>query len=395
VKDLFTCQQAKRYFQLAWFAESHDNIVGNLSSKDHLTYRDAKEHILNLPSNHRSPSETSSKNSNPHSEANAVSTSNGMKDKTKQKLSSSSSNSRSKDCNWCLKHIPGTTFSHIWIQCKELKVRRDRNGAETVAPVLEVANTVTSNSSKWIFNTGTSSHLTPDRNWFESFSSVRGNIVLADKTQVEYTDVGSVRLSCRLPSGDISVVLLRCTVLVPSLRKCLYSWNSSKLIWKFALIDDGVLQVVRKLDRSVVINTFQSGNDFVLDLVLSESGYLTDDTDYDFWHAALGHLFKANVNRKLYEDVYLTPDCPSNVTCIPCPMSKSKHKVPNPVESKSIEVFELIHIDVCRPFPNESYGGSKYCVTVINDFSCFLWVFFLKRKLDTSITLRIFFNHVE
>jgi hypothetical protein len=79
---------------------------------------------------------------------------------------------------------------------------------------------------------------------------------------------------------------------VPSLRKSLYSWNSVKSIGKFALIDDGVLQVIRKLDRSVVINAFQSGNDFVLDLVPTESASLADDTDYDFWHAALGHPLK-------------------------------------------------------------------------------------------------------
>jgi hypothetical protein len=52
VKDLFACQEAKRDFLLAWFAESHDNVVENISSKDHLTYHEAKEHILNLPSNH-------------------------------------------------------------------------------------------------------------------------------------------------------------------------------------------------------------------------------------------------------------------------------------------------------------------------------------------------------
>jgi hypothetical protein len=50
--------------------------------------------------------------------------------------------------------------------------------------------------------------MTPDRTCFEFFSSVRGNLGLADKTQVEYTGVGSVRLSSRLPSGDIAVVLL-------------------------------------------------------------------------------------------------------------------------------------------------------------------------------------------
>jgi hypothetical protein len=58
--------------------------VENLSSKDHLTYHEAKEHILNLPSNHRSPSGASSKNSKPQYEANAVSSSNGKKDKIEE-----------------------------------------------------------------------------------------------------------------------------------------------------------------------------------------------------------------------------------------------------------------------------------------------------------------------
>jgi hypothetical protein len=65
---------------------------------------------------------------------------------------------------------------------------------------------------------------------------------------------------------------------------------------KFALIDDGVLQVNRMFDRSVVITIFQSGNNVVLDLIPSESASIADDTDYDFWHAALDHPFKASMN---------------------------------------------------------------------------------------------------
>jgi hypothetical protein len=339
--------------------------------KTNRTYHEAKERILNLPSNHRSTSGASSTNSKPQHEANAVSSLNVKKDKKKKKRSFSSSNSGGKECNWCRKYSPGTASGHMWTQCNELKAPRDHNGAETAAPIQEVANTVSSNSSKWIFETSASSHMTPDRNCFEYFSSVRGNVVLADKTHLEYTGVGSVRLSYHLPSRDISVVLLHHVHFVPSLRKSLYSWNSVKSIGKFALIDDGVLQVVRKLDRSVVINTFQSGNDFVLDLVPSESASLADDPDYDFWHAALGYSFKANVNRKLYNDGYLIPDCLSNFPCNPCALSKSKQKVPKPVESKSIDVVELIHTDVCGPFPNESHGGSKYLLTVIDDFSRF------------------------
>jgi hypothetical protein len=118
-------QEVKQDFLLVWFAEFHDNVVDNLSSKDHLTYHDAKEHIQNVPSNHRSPSGASFKNSKPQHEANAVSSSNGKKDKKKKTGSSTSSSSGGKECNWCRKHLTGTASGHIWIQCKDLKARRD------------------------------------------------------------------------------------------------------------------------------------------------------------------------------------------------------------------------------------------------------------------------------
>jgi hypothetical protein len=114
LKDVFACQEAKRDFLLAWFAEFHDNIVENLLSKDNLTYYKAKERTLNLPSNHYSPCRASSKNFKPQYEANAVSSSNGKKDQQKKNGSFSSSNSSSKECNWYRKHSPGTAdWSYI------------------------------------------------------------------------------------------------------------------------------------------------------------------------------------------------------------------------------------------------------------------------------------------
>jgi hypothetical protein len=105
--------------------------------------------------------------------------------------------------------------------CTELKAQRDINGAEMVGPVQEVANTIRSNTSKWIFDTSASSQMTPDRNCFESFSSVRSNILLADKTEVEYTGIGSVHRSSLRPSGDIVIILLHRILFVPSLWKSL------------------------------------------------------------------------------------------------------------------------------------------------------------------------------
>jgi hypothetical protein len=40
MKGLFTCQEAKRDGLIAWLAESYDNMIESLSSKDILTYPD-------------------------------------------------------------------------------------------------------------------------------------------------------------------------------------------------------------------------------------------------------------------------------------------------------------------------------------------------------------------
>jgi hypothetical protein len=148
VKDCCACEEVKRDFLQAWFAESHNNVVEPLLSNDHLTYHEAQKWILNHPSNHRSACGASSKNSKPQHEANGISSPNGKKDKKKKKGSFSASNSASKDCNWYHKHSPGTMLGHIWTLWKEIKSRRDRNRVEIAAPVQEVANTVSYNSSK-------------------------------------------------------------------------------------------------------------------------------------------------------------------------------------------------------------------------------------------------------
>jgi hypothetical protein len=80
VKNLVTYQEVKRDFHLAWFADFQSIVVDKLPSNDTLTYYEAKEHILNLYSNHCTLSRASSKNSNTQHEANTVSSLKGKND---------------------------------------------------------------------------------------------------------------------------------------------------------------------------------------------------------------------------------------------------------------------------------------------------------------------------
>jgi hypothetical protein len=246
------------------------------------------------------------------------------------------------------------------------------------APIEEVTHSVNFNSSNCCFDTTICSYMAPDNNYLESMSSVQYKIVFADNTQVVYTGIRSVPLSCHLLSTYICLVMLHRVLFILCLRKSLYSWNSVKSIEKFPLIIHGGLQVILKLNRSVVINTFQSANDFDLDIVQSEFASFADDTDYEFWYAAFGHIFKIHVHRNLDKDRSLIPDYPSNFNYNPSALSKFNHQVPKPREFNSIEEFQLIFHNRCEPFPNESNSVLKYFSTIIDKFPQLSWVFFLK-----------------
>ena len=49
----------------------------------------------------------------------------------------------------------------------------------------------------------------------------------------------------------------------------------------------------------------------------------------------------------------------------------------------------LVHSDLIGPLPTPSYGGSRYVLTFIDDYSRFCWVYFLKLKSEVFEQLKI------
>jgi len=42
--------------------------------------------------------------------------------------------------------------------------------------------------------------------------------------------------------------------------------------------------------------------------------------------------------------------------------------------------LDLVHSDLMGPFPHPSINKARYVVTFIDDYSCYTWVYFLKKK---------------
>ena len=81
--------------------------------------------------------------------------------------------------------------------------------------------------------------------------------------------------------------------------------------------------------------------------------------------------------------------------CIDCIKGKqTRHKSKNPT-IRSNELLELIHTDICGPFDILSWGGEKYFITFINDFSRYCYLFLLHEKSQLVDVLEAFINEVQ
>ena len=54
-----------------------------------------------------------------------------------------------------------------------------------------------------------------------------------------------------------------------------------------------------------------------------------------------------------------------------------------------------MHIDLCGPMSEDSLGGSKHFLLIVDDFSRFMWVYFLTRKSETLLTFIYWGTHAE
>jgi hypothetical protein len=57
--------------------------------------------------------------------------------------------------------------------------------------------------------------------------------------------------------------------------------------------------------------------------------------------------------------------------------------------------LELPHMNLFGLIAYTSIDGSKYCLVIVDDYSLFLWVFFLQEKSQTQETLKRFLRRSQ
>lgn len=193
----------------------------------------------------------------------------------------------------------------------------------------------------WLVDSGASRHMTGNKNVLANFKQVQfsSQVELGDDASYEIKGIGSA---------------------------------SFQLVWSKDT----------KLSSTIVIGIKEGG-------LYKVPGHIqalvhSIASPYKLWHRRFGHLhFKALPDiQKMVRGMPII-NSQHNGICKGCMLGKNAKKSFPRSFTRSKEILELIHSDVCGPMSSPSLNGYLYYVIFIDDYSRKTWIYFLKTKGET------------
>ncbi|XP_010457015.1 PREDICTED: uncharacterized protein LOC104738554 [Camelina sativa] len=236
----------------------------------------------------------------------------------------------------------------------------------------------------WFFDSGCSRHMTGTKSNLQNIKKLKGGtITFGDGSHGLIQGKGITR--------DTELPQLVNVYLVQGLRANLISISQ--------LCDEGLSVLFTKTDckaldesGNVKLYGVRSGNNCYMWEKQSIKCYSARGS-IDLWHQRLGHMNTRNlatlVNKEIIRGVPKLKG-EDNMVCGPCNQGKQvkiQHKKVPDVQSKS--ALDLIHMDLMGPMQVESLAGKKYVFVLVDDYSRYTWVRFIREKSDTIDSFKI------
>ncbi|GJX14223.1 retrovirus-related pol polyprotein from transposon TNT 1-94 [Tanacetum coccineum] len=117
------------------------------------------------------------------------------------------------------------------------------------------------------------------------------------------------------------------------------------------------------------------------------------------WHCRLSHLYFGAINQLMSKDLVdglLKFKYNKDHLCSACEQDKSKKaSLPSKLVPSTESKLELLHMDFCRPMRVASINGKKYILVIVDDYSRYTWVYFLRTKDEAPDIIIDFVNQVQ
>ncbi|XP_057969384.1 uncharacterized protein LOC131158531 [Malania oleifera] len=112
------------------------------------------------------------------------------------------------------------------------------------------------------------------------------------------------------------------------------------------------------------------------------------------WHKRLGHISKERLEKLVKSGILPDLDFTDFDICVNCIKGKQTRHTKKEA-TRSTQLLEIIHMDICGPFDINTFSNDRYCITFIDDFSRYGYVCLLHDKSQAVKALEIYVNEVE
>jgi hypothetical protein len=102
-----------------------------------------------------------------------------------------------------------------------------------------------------------------------------------------------------------------------------------------------------------------------------------DDVSSKLWHHRLGHISRGWIECLVKESILPPLEFSDFEHCINCIKGKYIKQIKKSAK-RNVGILEIIHIDICGPFPIASMDGYDPFITFMNDYSRYGYIYPIK-----------------
>ncbi|GJT94323.1 retrovirus-related pol polyprotein from transposon TNT 1-94 [Tanacetum coccineum] len=244
---------------------------------------------------------------------------------------------------------------------------------------------------EWIKDSGCSKHMMGNRKLFSTYKAYNGgNVIFGSNLRGNIIGKGTIsNNSLKIDNvqhvDNLGFNLLSIGQICDNKCKVTFSEHDSEITKNGKVIGKGI--------RKKGLYVMKLGNKPKDQICLT-----TIDENSTLWHRRLGHA-----NMRLIQSL-ASKDLVRNLPklkfdkhfCDACKIGKQahvSHKAKNVVSTT--RCLELLHMDLFGPSAVRSYGGNRYTLVIVDDYSRYTWTRFLKDKTEAFDHFEIFSKKIQ
>ncbi|GJZ84837.1 retrovirus-related pol polyprotein from transposon TNT 1-94, partial [Tanacetum coccineum] len=245
--------------------------------------------------------------------------------------------------------------------------------------------------NEWIKDSGCSKHMTGNRKLFSTYKAYNGgNVVFGSNLRGNIIGKGTISNdSLKIDNvehvDNLGFNLLSIGQICDNKCKVTFSEHDSEITRNGKVIGRGI--------RKKGLYVMKLGNKPKDQICLA-----TIDENSTLWHRRLGHanmrLIQSLASKELVRNLPRIKF--DQHFCDACKIGKqahASHKAKNLVSTT--RCLELLHMDLFGPSAVRSYGGNRYTLVIVDDYSRYTWTRFLKDKTEAFDQFEIFSKKIQ